>query len=302
MFPNVLMRWKLRSLTRVTWSALPIVLMLEAVPVLASARSPVCYAIRRGESATHAARRVTGSGQNAYHEWFQIMDPSSRLVPKSQYSRIRVGWRACVITPAISSNAHHLEAPAVGDAYGARADARVRDALAAPAALASGDAGDGPQAAVSDVVRRLGGVDFLLLWLGAAMVVPWCGWRMVDDYLTQRKATSLSVRYFAHRFVDEFERPLVGYDAGERPVRSDIRFGGRRGRFDILLAPGEGRRYPNLSDHKKNVEYDVDRVVRALADDSFVSGAPYITAGWIAVPFQFTANPKPSGVSCISSF
>jgi hypothetical protein len=104
------------------------------------------------------------------------------------------------------------------------------------------------------------------------------------------------------RFVDEFERPLVRYDAGERSVRSDLRFGARRGRFDILLAPGEGRRYPNLSDHKKNVEYDVARVVRVLADDSFVSGAPYTKAGWIVVPFQFTADPKPSGVSCISSF
>jgi hypothetical protein len=84
-------------------------------------------------------------------------------------------------------------------------------------------------------------------------------------------------------------------------VRSDLRFGARRGRFSILLAPGEGRRYPNLSDHKKNVEYDVARVVRVLADDSFVSGAPYAKAGWIVVPFQFTADPKPSGVSCISS-
>jgi hypothetical protein len=109
------------------------------------------------------------------------------------------------------------------------------------------------------------------------------------------------VRSFVHRFVDEFQRPLIQYDAGERPVRSDLRFGARRGRFDILLAPGKGRSYPNLSDHKKNVEYDVARVVRVLADDSFVSGAPYTKAGWIVVPFQFTADPKPSGVSCISS-
>ena len=101
MFPNVLMRWGLKSLTRVAWSALPIVLMLEAVPAHAFAQSPVCHAIRRGESATQAARRVTGNGQNAYQEWFQIMNPSSRFVPKSQYNRIRLGWRACVITPAI---------------------------------------------------------------------------------------------------------------------------------------------------------------------------------------------------------
>jgi hypothetical protein len=110
------------------------------------------------------------------------------------------------------------------------------------------------------------------------------------------------VGYFVHRFVDEFERPLVQYDVGERRVRSRLRRGARLRRFDILLAPGEGRRYPNLSDHKKNVEYDVARVMRVLADDSFVSGPPYTHAGWIVVPFRFTAGPKQSGVSCISSF
>jgi hypothetical protein len=293
------MRWELKSLTRVAWSALPIVLMLEAVPTHALGQSPGCHAIRPGESATQAARRVTGNGQNVYQEWFQIMNHSSRFVPKSQYSRIRLGWRACVITPARSLNAHHVEEPAAADADEAPNGSRVPD-VAAPDALANADAGEGPPA-VSDVVRRLGGVDLKMLWLCAAMVVPWCGWRMVDDYLTRRKTVSLIVRHFVHRFVDEFERPLVRYDAGERPVRSDLRFGARRGRFKILLAPGEGRRYPNLSDHKKNVEYDVARVVRVLADDSFVSGAPYAKAGWIVVPFQFTADPKPSGVSCISS-
>jgi hypothetical protein len=302
MCPNVLMRWKLRSLTRVAWSALLTVLMLAAVPAQAFAQSPVCHAIRRGESATQAARRLTGNGQNAYREWFQLMNPSSRLVPKSQYNRIRLGWQACVVTPAMALNARHVEERSAARAYEAPHGSRVPEVLAAPAALARADAGDGPQPAASEVLRRLGGVELGMLWLCAAMVVPWCGWRVVDDYLTRRKAASLIVRYFAHRFVDEFERPLVRYNAGERPVRSDLRFGARRGRFDILLAPGEGRRYPNLSDHKKNVEYDVARVVRELADDTFVSGAPYTKAGWIVVPFQFTADRKPSGVSCISSF
>ena len=301
MFRNVLMRLGLQSLMRVARSALPIVLMLEAVPSHASAQPPVCHAIRRGESATQAARRVTGNGQNAYHEWFQIMNPSSRLVPKSQYNRIRLGWRACVITPAISLYAHHVEEPAAAVAYKAPNGSRVPGVLAAPAALAGAAASDGPQPAVSDTVQRLGGVDLRMLWLIVAMVVPCCGWRMVDEYLTRRKTAALIVRHFVRRFVDEFERPLVRRDAGERPVRSDLRFGARRGRFAILLAPGEGRRYPNLADHKKNVEYDVARVVRVLADDSFVSGAPYTKAGWIVVPFQFTADPKSSGVSCISS-
>jgi hypothetical protein len=143
--------------------------------------------------------------------------------------------------------------------------------------------------------------DLTMLWLCAAIVVPWFGWRMIDEYLARRKTASIITHYFVRRFVEEFERPLVRYDAGERPVRSRVRFGVRRGRFRILLAPGEGRRYPNLFDHKKNVEYDVARVMRVLADDSFVSGAPYTKAGWIVVPFQFTTEPKRSGVTCISS-
>ena len=140
-----------------------------------------------------------------------------------------------------------------------------------------------------------------MLWVCAALVVPWFGWRIVDDYLARRKLASFIVQHFVQRFVDEFERPLVRYDAGERPLRSRVRFGIRRGRFAIFLAPGEGRTYPNLSDHKKNVEYDVARVMRVLADDSFVIGAPYTRARWIVVPFQFTAEPNQSGVTCISS-
>jgi hypothetical protein len=300
MSPVFRMRCGLRPMTRMAWSAL-IVLMLEASPSDAVAQSRVCQAIRRGESATQAARRMTGNARNAYQAWFQIMNASSKFVPKSQYDQIHAGWRACVITPPIRkliSNANHVEKPAAA-------------VLAAPLALASpgdpgdddaGDrAGDGPQPIASTVFPRLGGVDLTMLWLGTAMVVPWLGWRIADDYLARRTTASIIVGSFAQRFVDEFERPLVRYDVWERPVRARLRHGARLRRFDILLAPGEGRRYPNLSDHKKNVEYDVARVMHVLGDNSFVSGPPYVRAGWIVVPFKFTADPRPSGVTCISS-
>jgi hypothetical protein len=292
-------------MTRVTWSAL-IVLMLEAFATDASAQLPVCHAIRRAESATQAARRVTGNGRNAYQAWFQIMNASSRFVPKSQYDRIHAGWRACVM-PAIRSvswNANYLGVAEGADVSEPRNRSGVA-VLAAPIALARADAGDvvggSLQHAASDIFRPLEGVDLTMLWLCAALGVPWLGWRVVDDYLTRRRTVAIVVRYFVHRFVDEFERPLVRYDVGERPVRSRFRRGARLKRFDILLAPGEGRRYPNLSDHKKNVEYDVARVMHVLADHSFVSGAPYRQAEWIVVPFQFTAGPRQSGVTCISS-
>ena len=54
---------------------------------------------------------------------------------------------------------------------------------------------------------------------------------------------------------------LLGAYYTIRPVRSALRCNVRRSRFDVLLAPGQGRRYPNLMDHKKNVEYDVARVM-----------------------------------------
>ena len=302
----------MRPVTRADWSPLLVVLVLAALPTDAFAQSLVCQPIRRGESATQAARRVTGNGRNVYQTWFQIMNPASRFIPKSQYNRIRAGWRACVIksaAPGTASNAHLLTAPDLPeapDASEALEASGVPDARAMPTPLATigvvEGAGDRVQSAASDVLRTIASLNLTMVWVGAALVVPWFGWRIVDDYLVRRKTASIVVRHFADRFVDEFERPLVRYHTGERPVRSYLRRGARRGRFDILLAPGEGRRYPNLSDHKKNVEYDVARVMHVLADDSFVSGPPYMHAGWIVVPFRFTAGPKQSGVSCISSF
>jgi hypothetical protein len=203
------------------------------------------------------------------------VDRSSRFVPKSQYDRIRPGWRACIVkAPTETSlvNATHVETPAVS----------LRPAS-------------------SPALRAIDVGDFSLIWLGAAVVGPWLGWRILDTHLGRRKALMIVMKHFAFRFVHEFERPLIQQDA-ERPVRSRLRFSPYRGRLDVLLAPGEGRRYPNLSDHKKNLEYDVDRVLRALNDKSFIGGPLYEQSGWVVVPFQFKVGSKQAGVTCISSF
>jgi hypothetical protein len=298
------------GLTRIIRYALPIALMLAVEPPAASAQSVACHTIRRGESAAHVARRLTGDGWNAYRPWFQIMNASSRFIPKSQYNRIRPGWRACVIkpirTPVDATNAASREGPGALEASPA-SDAPVSgspEALGGPVVLAATDtiaiAGDGPQSETTSVLRAIRGVDLTIVWLSAAIAVPWFGWRIVDAHLIRRRTTSIVMRHFAERFVREFERPLVWYDAG-RPVRTRVRFSARRGRLDILLAPGTGRRYPNLSDHKKNVEYDVARVVRALADESFTCGPLSTQAGWVVVPFRFLVR-RSRGETCISSF
>jgi len=299
-------------ITRIARYALLPIVLTSVLPTAAFAQL-VCYSIRRNESAAQVAKRITGDGRNAYQAWFQIMNASSRSIPKSQYDRIRAGWRACVTKPAfrIASKALSVKAPALVEVsessapLGPEAHA-TRASLALPAALPTTEAldeaaGRAPPIA-SRVVRAIGRADLIVVWLSAALVVPWFfGWRFLDEYLGRRKTESIVMRYFADRFVLEFERPLVRYATDEHPLKSRVRSRLRPGRFDILLAPGEGRRYPNLSDHKKNVEYDVARVVRVLGDESFVSGSLYVRAGWVVVPFRFKAGPKQAGVTCISS-
>jgi hypothetical protein len=75
---------------------------------------------------------------------------------------------------------------------------------------------------------------------------------------------------FGERFVREFEEPLMRPGSGDRALASRLRLRPDRRRLDILLAPRGRRTYPNLSDHRKNVEYDVGRVLQLLKDEPFV--------------------------------
>ena len=263
--------------------ALALVLTLAAGPSAAFAQPPVCYAVQRGDTASQLAQRITGDSRNKYQPWFQIVDPSTRSVPKSQYDRIRPGWRACIVEEPVESRPAHAD-----------------DVVAERVTRHFEAAGSPPPAAVGP--RTILDVDLSVVWLGAAVVVPLLGWRILDGYFSRRKAALIVMRHFAHRFVREFERPLIQQHAAEHAVKSRLRLNPRRARFEILLAPGKGRRYPNLSDHRKNVEYDVARVLHVLADESFVCGPLSVQAGWVAVPFQFRFGPKQPGVACISSF
>ena len=257
--------------------ALPFVLALAVVPSSVSAET-VCQSIRGGETASQLARRITGDSRNKYRPWFQIMDRSSRFIPKSQYDRIRPGWRACIVKETTQS----VSVEPVAE----------REERESPVV-----AGGSPPPMVTDAVRPVANsVDLTLVWLGAAIVVPLFGWRIADDYMARRKAVLLVMRHYAHRFVREFERPLIQQPT-ELPLRARLRLRPARGRVDILLAPGEGRRYPNLSDHRKNLEYDVVRIVRLLGDDSFVREPLYTHAEWVVVPFRFNMGQKHTGVS-----
>jgi hypothetical protein len=292
----------LRPIKTISLRALPLVLTLVAAPSVAFSQSSVCHPIRAGETATQLARRLTGDGRNKYQPWFQIMDASSRFVPKSQYDRVRPGWRACIVKETIQSSVlpasqhQEPEASSVLDVPGG--------SLQPASAVASrpiSDVDESPLRTAVDALRHIGGVDLTLVWLGAGVVLPLFGWRILDNYAARRKTRLIVMQHFAQRFVNEFERPLIQQPA-ERPVRSRLRLSPARARLEILLAPGQGRRYPNLSDHKKNVEYDVVRIHRLLADDSFVRDPLYTQAGWVVVPFRLKAGQKHTGVTCISFF
>jgi hypothetical protein len=260
-----------------------VVLGIAATPLPAFSQSSDCHPIRRGETAMQLARRLTGDGRNTYQPWFQIMDASSRFIPKSQYARIRPGWRACIVKQTVESSVR---------------PAAPRETLPLPAPA---PAAESPRPVAADVLRPIGGVDLTWVWLGAAAILPLFGWKIVDDYASRRRTASIVMTHFAQRFVSEFERPLI-QEPADRPVRSRLRLSLARSRLEILLAPGAGRRYPNLSDHKKNVEYDVVRIVRLLADDSFVRDPLYEYADWVVVPFRFKVRSKRTGVACISSY
>jgi hypothetical protein len=232
------------------------------------------------------------------------MNASSRFIPKSQYNRLRPGWRACIVRTSAPRTAP-IEPRSDGPAVLAVAEnvTGVRDVERAEEVDDVGDVA-APIAAAAGTplsTRPFGNVDLTLVWLAAAIAVPWFSLQIVDGFLTRRRTASVLMQHFANRFISEFERPLARYDDTEPPLKTRVR-SARRGRFDILIAPGTGRRYPNLTDHKRNVEYDVSRVLAALDDHFFVNGALYTQDEWVVVPFQPRTGPNQPGVTCISSF
>jgi hypothetical protein len=221
-----------------------------------------CTAIRPGESAVEVATRVTGAASGARESWFQIVDPStSRVVPKARYRYVRAGWHACVATglpaaaPPVNSN---------------RSSNWTRHF----------------QTAYEDVIRlvQAPGSD-LGLWVVLLALIA-IATHSADHYLKDRDEVLNAMQQFSRKFVREFERPLVAGDRSAPPIRSRLRFAPHTSRVDILIAPGAGRRYPNLTDHKNNVEYDLKRILNVLRDEPFVNGRPYMDGPWVVLPFS----------------
>ena len=251
-------------------SALLVVAVVGAAAESPLAQRLACSTIRRGETAALVAARITGRAESRHEPWFHIVDPRARrIVAKAEYDRIQAGWRAC-IAPGTAR-----PVPARGDRSPVAVDRVARAGVAMGAIL-------GRTESVSVLFAAL------VLLLGLAT-------RTIDEYMKGRQAVLGYMKRFGERFVQEFERPLVPSRPRERVIDSRLRCSPFRGRVDVLLAPRDGHLYPNLADHKRNVEYDVTRVLQVLKSHPFVHGPLFAQGRWVVVPFQLKLNARQAG-------
>jgi hypothetical protein len=243
----------------------------------------VCWPIAAGETASSLARRLTGTAAAAYGFAFQIRDPARRMfVPKSHYQRLESDWQACVARGPVPDNLIAY-APVVELAESAMvpdelATAPLPPAVASgPLALARADRTptDVPFAATIGAAFLL----IVLLSATAGFVAP--------------RPIPPSVWRAGRNFVTVFARPLVDPSSEVPPIQAKLRFRRRKQRLEISIAPGPGRRYPNLADHRKNVEYDVDRVIRVLGN-CVLCNPPRAAGKWVVVTIRSIVPGTPS--------
>jgi hypothetical protein len=96
---------------------------------------------------------------------------------------------------------------------------------------------------------------------------------------------------FGSQFLKDFERPLVTDGVTASPIRARLRCNPGDKQLEILVAPAAGRRYPNLGDHRHNVEYDVDRITRRLDHPAFIRRPLRAEGQWVVIPFEVTLSP-----------
>jgi hypothetical protein len=242
----------------------------------AAAEALLCDTLKPGDTAAAAAERFTGRADSRHQRWFRIVDrANSRVIPKTGYDRVLAGWQVCIPEARLAPRVSSVRNP---DTV-ARNDAVPIDA--SPAIGAAEPADDSNASAEN--VRELALFFLGTAVFGAAMAF---GWHGAERILTNRSSKKREIRDFGDSFVKNFERPLVIEGVVSHPIRARTRWVPFHQQLDILLAPAPGRRYPNLEDHRRNVEYDVARIAHRLRHHPFVR-RPLRTEGhWIVVPFR----------------
>jgi hypothetical protein len=123
-------------------------------------------------------------------------------------------------------------------------------------------------------------------WLLVLLSIATSVGLFVVQWAIDRKKTLLVMEKFGAAFIREFERPLVDPRSSHSVLRAELALSPEKGSLEVRVAPTEGRRYPNLSDHRTNVEYDVERVVTLLNDRRFVCEPLHARGPWVAIPFR----------------
>ena len=227
-----------------------------------------CYPIRPGDTAARLAQRFTGNAHNRYQSWFQIVEPTTAtLIPKSHYGRIQAGWHVCVATEMLRLGSAQRRYAVVSSSPPALLQSGVRQAQTA--------------------------IDLTFLWWATPLLAISglvLARAVTRKYFVRRQACLEAMKKFGDSFISEFERPLFCRRADEPSVRSRLRFAPRRHTVEVLLAPVEGRTYPNLSDHRKNVEYDVERVLQLLRNAPFKTGPLSAEGPWVVIPFRLETD------------
>jgi hypothetical protein len=195
------------------------------------------------------------------------------LIPKQEYRHIEPGWHVCVATERLRAG---LARPAHYRAF--------------PSSGVSGQGVHTPQQPRIDLSVVLWAAPVTALLAAVALA-----WSLAGRHAAERRVIVAIMRGFGDRFVDEFERPLFRTRAVEPALDSRLRFAPYRRRLEVLLAPTSGHTYPNLSDHRKNVEYDVERVLTLLNDAQFVNEPLYTEGRWVVIPLRVNRHDMQQG-------
>ena len=230
----------------------------------AASAQTLCYPIVRGDTAARIAERLTGDPRNRRAPWFEIVDEHWRLISKANYGSIRPGWLACLASTRPAAVLVPGPSPPTAGA--------LRETVEPAAPLA-------------------GAVDFTFLFVAASLLAAVLLLRHGMRRGRRRRERTRELQRFGARFVQEFARAL-SQCRGVTAPRARLRVSSRRECVEVLLAPGEGGSYPNLADHRGNVEYDVARVMAAVAGESFVTAPPYAEGQWVVLPFLFKGPVK----------
>jgi hypothetical protein len=269
--------------TRLFSGTLLITVALAMAPADAVGQSLVCQTIRPGETAPAVARRLTGRADSQLQPWFRIVTRSRNVVPKARYSGVLAGWHACVPTSRLKQ-----ALPAVARAnIVRRLPVVAAQAQAAPLPLVPLPVREAPLS--RDPVTALA---LLGLWSAALGAVIGIGCQGVERFQKKRQAMTREMQGFGALFLKDFERPLIVEGTSSSPIRARLRCDPGDRRLEILVAPAAGRRYPNLGDHRHNVEYDVDRITQRLHHAAFVRRPLRAEGAWVVIPFEFTLGPS----------